>query len=283
MPVLLLSDRQISTDRKAFVMGIVNVTDDSFYDSSRGGFELAQKLIDDGADILDIGAESTRPGSFYVDEETQIRKLVPLIHKIRQHSTIPISVDTRKKSVMKACFECGADIFNDISAFEDDEESASFVAEKKIPVILMHKRGIPSQMQKNTSYEDVFREVNEYLIKRAEYALSFGIAAEKIILDPGIGFGKDLSANVQLIEKIGKLGNGRFMILMALSRKTCIAQMICQKEASGIAAEFLPPPSDRLYGTIAANILSIQKGAQIVRVHDVKPMVDTLSVMSYIN
>lgn len=280
---LSLADRVIETDRKAFVMGIVNATKDSFFSLSRGGIDLAKKLIDEGADILDIGAESTRPGSIYVDEEEQIRKLVPLISKIRSFSQIPISVDTRKVSVMKACYESGADIFNDISALEDDEESVCFAASHNIPVILMHKRGIPSEMQKNTSYGNVFDEVDSYLRKRVQFAIDGGINAEKIIVDPGIGFGKDLFGNVDLIRNVGRLCDGKYKVLMALSRKTCIGQMISsdtrifRKKTNEIE-----PPLKRLYGTLAADMISVINGATIIRVHDVRPAVDTLSVMSYI-
>lgn len=280
---LSLADRVIETERKAFVMGIVNATKDSFFSSSRGGVELARKLIDEGADILDLGAESTRPGSLYVDEETQIKKLVPLIQKIRSFSSIPISVDTRKVSVMKACFESGADIFNDISAFEDDGQSAVFASSHNIPVILMHKRGIPTDMQKDTSYGDVFAEVDSYLRKRVQYAMDAGIKAEKIIVDPGIGFGKDLAGNVDLIRNAGKLCDGKYMILMALSRKTCIGQMISSdKKLLQIIKNQIAPPSQRLSGTLAADLISVINGAKMIRVHDVRPAVDTLSVMSYI-
>ena len=143
---LQLASRKISTDMDAFVMGIVNCTPDSFYEKSRGGLELALKLIEDGADILDIGGESTRPGSLYVDESEEINRVVPVIREIRKHSDIPISVDTRKYAVMKACLDAGADILNDVSALEDDERLVSLAAQTSIPVILMHKRGIPSEM-----------------------------------------------------------------------------------------------------------------------------------------
>ena len=150
---LFLKDKKITTTLPAFVMGIVNATPDSFWEQSRGGIERALKLIEDGADILDLGAESSRPGSEYVSKEEEIKRLIPLIEQIRKVSDIPISVDTRKKEVMKAAFEAGADILNDISALEDDEEMATFCASVDIPVILMHKRGNPSTMQNHTQYD----------------------------------------------------------------------------------------------------------------------------------
>lgn len=267
---LKLADRTISTELPAFVMGIVNATPDSFWEGSRGGAEEAFRLIAEGADILDVGGESTRPGSAYVSEEEEIRRVIPVIQEIRKKSDIAISVDTRKLAVMKAAFEAGADILNDVSALEDDPCLAEFCAEKNIPVILMHKRGIPVEMQNNTDYQNIFNEVNDYLLQRALFAENAGVSPEKIILDPGIGFGKNLEGNIQLIKDVGKLGNGKYMVLMALSRKTCIGQMTGKEIA------------DRMAGTLAADLVSVMNGAQMVRVHDVKETVDTLKVLKYI-
>ncbi|WP_027727907.1 dihydropteroate synthase [Treponema sp. C6A8] len=268
---LNLATKKITTDLPAFVMGIVNATPDSFFSGSRGGIERALQLIEEGADLLDLGAESTRPGSEYVSEEEEIRRLIPLIKEIRKNSDIPLSIDTRKAAVFKAAVEAGADILNDISALEDAPELADFCAKKGLPVILMHKRGNPGTMQKNTAYTDCFSEVNDYLIERAAFAEKSGIAAEKIILDPGIGFGKNTRDNFQLIRRCGELAGGKYNVLMALSRKTCIG------EATGRAVE------DRLYGTLAADLVAVQKGAFMVRVHDVKETVDTLKVLKACN
>lgn len=265
---LRLSEKIISTDRPAFVMGIVNCTPDSFYEKSRGGIEQALKLINQGADILDIGGESTRPGSEYISPEEEIRRIIPVIEAIRKESDIPISVDTRKSSVMEAAINAGADILNDVSAMEDDPLMAKLAAKTKIPVILMHKRGIPADMQKNTTYDNVFDAVNQYLQSRVNFAMAEGISGDRIILDPGIGFGKDLNGNLSLIANCGKLCGGKYPVLMALSRKTCIGQLT-GKDVDG-----------RLYGTLAANLLSVVRGATIVRVHDVEPCVDTLNVLS---
>lgn len=266
-----LANRKMQTELPAFVMGIVNVTPDSFWKESRGGKEIsiehALKLIEDGADLLDIGGESTRPGSEYVSCEEEIKRIVPVIQAIRKHSDIPISVDTRKYEVMKAAFEVGADILNDISAFEDDERLVDFVAQTKIPVILMHKRGLPTDMQKNTNYSNVFEEVSSYLSKRADFAISKGIEKSKIIVDPGVGFGKDTEGNFDLIRNCGRLCDGKYPVLMALSRKSCIGNV------TGSSVE------QRLAGTITADILSVQRGAFMIRVHDVKEAVDSLKVL----
>lgn len=263
---LKLADRTITTDLPAFIMGIVNATPDSFWSGSRGGVERAKKLIDDGAHLLDIGGESTRPDSDYIDEEEEIRRVVPVIEQIRKVSDIPISVDTRKYAVMKAAVEAGADILNDVSAMEDSPKLAELCAETKIPVILMHKRGIPSDMQKNTAYGNIFNEVNQYLASRVQFALDAGVEPDKIILDPGIGFGKDVESNFELIRRCGELCDGKYPVLMALSRKSCLGAV------TGRAVE------ERLSATLAADILSVLHGAFMVRVHDVAETKDTLAV-----
>lgn len=267
MKKLLLANREISTSLPAFVMGIVNATPDSFFEKSRGGVENALRLADEGADILDIGGESSRPGSDYVSAEEEIRRVVPVIREIRKRTDLPISVDTRKFEVMKACFDEGADILNDISSLEDDERLASFCAETKIPVILMHKRGNPKTMQKNTVYGSVFDEVNSYLLGRIAYAMKLGISKDKIWLDAGIGFGKNTDDNFELVRRCGELADGAFPVLMALSRKSCIGEVTGQ------------PVEGRLIGTISANLISVLHGASILRVHDVKECVDSMRVL----
>lgn len=267
MKTLKLKDRTISTEKPAFVMGIVNATPDSFWHESRGGIENAMKLIEQGADLLDIGGESTRPGSSYVDAAEEISRVVPLVKEIRRNSDIPVSIDTRKLEVMQAAYDCGADILNDVSALEDDERLASFAAKTEIPVILMHKRGNPDIMQNNVSYSDAFAEVDSYLNSRVEFALKSGIRKDRIILDPGIGFGKNLEANIALIKNCGRLCQGKFPVLMALSRKSCIGQITGQDV------------ENRLAGTLAADIIAVLAGAFMIRVHDVKEAVDSMNVL----
>lgn len=262
-----LKDRTISTERNAFVAGIVNVNNDSFWKGSRGGFSLAKRLILEKADILDIGAESSRPGSKYISEKDELKALIPLIRKIRKFSDIPISVDTRKKNVFEACMQEGADILNDISALEDDSQMARYAGNEKIPVILMHKRKNPDIMQKYTEYEDVFKEVEDYLYSRIQYAVENGIDEDKIIIDPGICFAKDLHANLVLIKNCGRLCNGKYPLMMALSRKSFLGLL------TGKTVD------KRLAGTVSANLYSVINGAKFVRVHDVKEAVDSLDVL----
>ncbi len=265
---LTLSGKTIETDNKAFVMGIVNCTPDSFFSKSRGGIEIAKKMISEGADLLDIGGESTRPGSEYVSEEEELSRILPVIKEIRKISSIPISVDTRKKAVMEEAWKNGADVLNDISALEDDPSLADFCAEKKLSVILMHKRGTPLTMQNNTGYKNAFDEVNAYLRARADFAIKKGISRENILLDPGIGFGKGDEANRMLIARCGSLCEGDFPVVMALSRKSCIGKITGRDV------------DERLSGTLAANLLSVISGATVLRVHDVKETVDSLRVYS---
>lgn len=262
-----LKDRKISTSRNAFVVGIINANNDSFWKKSRGGFNLAKKLIEQGADILDIGAESSRPGAEYISENDELKKLIPLVKKIRKVSNIPISIDTRKKNVIKACVEQGADILNDISALEDDEQMVEYVSKEKIPVILMHKRKNPVIMQEYTNYENVFNEVNDYLLSRIQFAIEKGIEKNKIIVDPGIGFAKDLDANLTLIKNCKKICNSEFPVMMALSRKSFLEKL------TGNTVD------NRLIGTISANLYSVINGAKFIRVHDVKEAIESLDVL----
>lgn len=271
----LAGDRSIRTSHPSFIMGILNATPDSFWEGSRSatveaGALRALELEAEGADIIDIGGESTRPGAEYVDVEEEIRRVVPLVTEIRKRSAIPISVDTRKAAVMKAAIEAGADILNDISALADDGEMAPLAARAGIPVILMHMKGMPVSMQDNPLYEEPVREVSQWLQERARFAESSGILHDRIILDPGIGFGKRYSDNCALIAGLAEIVSCGYPVLMALSRKSCIGQMTGRGTA------------DRLAGTLAANLLAVQNGAFMLRVHDVGATRDMLSVLQEI-
>ena len=258
---------------KVRIMGIVNVTPDSFWKKSRGlghqGAELALQLVEEGADILDLGAESSRPGSQYVEAEEEIRRLLPVIEEIRRHSSVPLSIDTRKKTVMEAAWQQGASIVNDISALEDDPELGVFAACKGLTVILMHKQGIPSSMQNNPLTDNARAQVDEYLQQRVQVALSLGIESDKIWLDPGIGFGKSFQANKILVTECGTLCGGRFPVVMGVSRKSFVAQMLARDTS----------PEDRLAGTLATNMMAVMAGASILRVHDVAATRDMLLVL----
>ena len=263
--------KRVASECAAFVMGIVNVTPDSFYEGSRGGIDRALQLIDEGADILDIGGETTRPGYTPVTADEEISRIMPVIQAVRKHSSIPISVDTSKLTVFKAAFAAGADIWNDVTALsgntktnadgtaaslqEPDWLSAEYLAKTGASVILMHSG--PASL----------KEVSDFLGQRTVFCLSNGVASEKIILDPGIGFGKTYEQNLELISNPLSICGGRYPVLMALSRKRCIGEM------TGKDTE------ERLAGTLAANLISFQNGARIIRVHDVSAAIDSLNVM----
>lgn len=263
-----LNSKNVKASGKAFVMGIVNVTPDSFYEKSRGGIERAVKLIEEGADILDLGAESTRPDFTEVPVEEEISRLLPVIRQIRKISDIPLSIDTRKKKVFEACYREGADMINDVSSFDFDSEMAEFCGKNNIPVILTHtyphgRENLPEN--KNRNLQTLVPELSLYFEKRISMAVSFGLDPQKVIVDPGIGFGKTFEENLYLINNCGKLCDGKYAVMMALSRKRCIGQMIGDMNA------------DRLQGTVDADMIAVKNGALFLRVHDVLPHVEALS------
>ena len=253
------------------VMGILNVTPDSFSDGGRfndidravaHGIEMAGA----GAAIIDVGAESTRPGSEAVPVDEQIRRAVPVIEKLSQTVDVPVSIDTMDYKVAKAAVEAGAAILNDISALSD-ERMAGLAAEHDLPVVLMHKQGTPGTMQNNPVYRDVVCDVCEYLAGRAEYAMSMGIKRQRIMLDPGIGFGKTFEHNIQLMKQLDVLCELGYPVLVGASRKRFIGT-ITGKDV----------PAERIFGTAATVAHSVLKGAAVVRVHDVPQMLDVVKV-----
>ena len=258
------------------IMAIINLTPDSFWSGSRAAsknkaVKKALIAIEEGADILDLGAESSRPGAMYVSEKEEIERLIPVIRALRKKTSIPISVDTRRSSVFEAAFSEGASMLNDISALEDDVAMAPLLAKTKLPVVLMHKRGEPKNMQNNTQYADVFNEVFLYLQKRVQYALDAGIKAENIIVDPGIGFGKDVESNMLLVKKAKDfaciLPDKKLQVLIGFSRKASLGILTGR------------PVKERLAASIAVHLLAVQSGANILRVHDVKETIDMLRVL----
>ena len=263
----------IETDLPAFIMGIVNTTSDSFYEPSRST-SLEKSLIRalaleaEGADIIDIGGESTRPGASYISEEEELERVIPLIEAVRGRSTVAISVDTRKEAVMKAAFKAGATLCNDISALIDDPALGTLIAEEAGAVVLMHKRGTPPTMQQNVpQYRNVVTEVRDYLEARVAHALNCGIAHERIIIDYGIGFGKTAEDNYRLIAASAYFTGLGYPLLVGLSRKSFIGYVTGE------------PPEKRLAGTLAATMYAVQQGASIVRAHDVAETRELLLVL----
>lgn len=258
-------DRKIEFGIKTCVMGIVNVTPDSFSGDGLAGdtgkaADYALRLAEEGADILDIGGESTRPGSQPVSAEEEIRRVIPVIEGIRDRTQIAISVDTHKSSVARAVVEAGADIINDISGFSHDPELANVAADAGVGVVLMHIRGTPQTMQHNPQYEDVVKEIIESLaggIRRAEEA---GVGRDQIIIDPGIGFGKTVEHNLEILRRLSEFRPLGCPILVGTSRKSFIGSVLDL------------PVEERMEGTAATVAIAIVRGADIVRVHDVKSM-----------
>ena len=246
-------------------MGVVNVTPDSFSD---GGLyfdkdkavERGLELAEQGADILDVGGESTRPGSEPIPAEEEKKRVIPVISELRKNTDVLISVDTTKSEVAEQALDAGADIINDISAFRFDERMPLLVSEKRAPVILMHMKGTPKTMQRRPFYENLYQEIVCFLEERINTSLSYGIKQEKIIIDPGIGFGKNLTHNLSIIKNLRFLENLDRPILVGVSRKSFIGKILNL------------PPLDRTEGSIASAVLSVLNGAHILRVHEVEPV-----------
>ncbi|MEN6519628.1 MAG: dihydropteroate synthase [Armatimonadota bacterium] len=251
---------------RTLVMGILNVTPDSFSDGGMffdhvAAVDHALSMIEDGADIIDIGGESTRPGSEPVSVEDEISRIVPVVRELSKQIEKPISIDTYRAAAAAAALDAGASIINDISGMVFDPDMKSVVARYKCPVIVMHTKGTPKEMQRSPAYEDLMGEVTEYLRQCIFDAVEAGIDERVIIVDPGIGFGKTVDHNLEIIRRLAEFKSLGRPILMGTSRKSTIGQVL-----GGL------PPDERLEGTAATVALSIANGANIVRVHDVKQM-----------
>ncbi len=257
------------------VMGVLNVTPDSFSDGGQffdtgraveGGVQMAG----DGAAIIDVGGESTRPGSASVSADEQIKRVIPVIRGVGEKIDMPISIDTYKVEVAKAALEAGASMINDITALSD-ERMGELAAEQQVPVVLMHMQGTPATMQMEPKYDDVVGEVLGFLVSRAKRAEQFGIAKEIIFIDPGIGFGKTLEHNLLLLRNIDKFVATDYRVLIGTSRKSFIGQITGKEN-----------PADRIFGTAASVALCAAAGVSIVRVHDVAEMVDVVKTANAI-
>jgi len=269
-----LARRSLRYGERTLIMSVLNVTPDSFSDGGKF-FSLdravahAEQMIAEGADIIDVGGESTRPGSEFVSEEEELRRVIPVIERLATNSSVPLSIDTTKSAVARAALAAGAEILNDISGLRFDQSIADEAAKANAGLLLMHSRGTPKDMQQTPFAEDVFADVVTGLRKGVSIAEGRGVDRERIAIDPGIGFGKSVAQNLELIRRLGDLTREfpDLPVVIGTSRKSFLGKLL-----DGA------PADERLYGTIATVVASVLNGAHIVRVHDVKATVEAVRV-----
>jgi len=260
-------------ERRALVMGVLNVTPDSFSDGglfldTAAAIRQGETLAGEAADIIDVGGESTRPGSDPVSAEEQIARVLPVISELVRRVAVPISIDTTNAEVARRALQAGAQIINDVTALRGDPEMGGVAAETGAPLILMHMLGKPKTMQANPTYGDVVGEVRDFLGERMDAACACGVAATQLIVDPGFGFGKTLEHNLELLRRLDEFTELDAPIMVGTSRKRMIGTIL------GV------PPQERVFGTAATVAAAIERGASIVRVHDVRAAVHVAKVIA---
>ncbi len=274
---LILPDGRLDLSHTR-VMGILNVTPDSFsdgglYTSVEAAVERGLQMIQEGAALLDIGGESTRPGARAVSEAEEIDRVVPVIEALRKATPVPLSLDSSKPGVMRAGVAAGASFLNDVRAFETPE-ALVVAAESGLPVCMMHMQGVPENMQENPEYQNVIEDIKGYLAKRVAAATAAGIPRDKIVLDPGFGFGKTLAHNLILLRNLDQFVATGMPVLVGVSRKSMIGALLERAGLSGGAA----PGLERLIGSVTLALYAARKGAHIVRVHDVRETCEALAI-----
>ena len=271
MNVLKIGCKKFELGKRTIIMGILNVTPDSFSDGGEhfsvdDAVKHAFSMEKNGADIIDIGGESTRPGAMSISVKEEMDRIIPVIEQIIGEVSVPISIDTYKSEIAKNALDLGVDMINDVSALQVDKNLAGIVAEYEVPICLMHMKGNPKSMQINPVYDDVVKEIYDFLKERAEFAIFCNIKKENIIVDPGIGFGKrtggEIEDNCEILRRLYELKDLGFPIMIGASRKKFIVNVCGDDDPL--------PVSDRLEGSLAAACLAVANGADIVRVHDVK-------------
>jgi len=267
-------DCTVVLGRRTLVMGILNITPDSFsdgghYSDPAAAVDRALEMVAQGADIIDIGGESTRPGAAPVQAEEEIRRTVPVIKKLREQSDVLLSIDTMKADTATRALEAGADIINDVSALEADPGMVDVAAEMQAGVVLMHMKGSPQTMQNHPDYESVVREVSVYLSERINFALEHGVARNRIAIDPGIGFGKTVEHNLELLRALPRLEECDAPLLAGVSRKSFIGKILNREN-----------PMERRAGSLGAAAWAVMRGAHIIRTHDV---IDTCDVCGLVD
>ncbi|HEY9801465.1 MAG TPA: dihydropteroate synthase [Leptolyngbyaceae cyanobacterium] len=265
---LVIRDRCFDWGQRTYLMGVLNVTPDSFSDGGKfnttsAALAQAQALVAAGADIIDVGGQSTRPGAEQITLREELERVLPILQVLRSEISVPISVDTTRAIVAKASIEAGADIINDISGGTFDSQMLPTVASLAVPIVLMHIRGTPQTMQQFTDYQDLMGEIASFLANQITTATALGIKPENIIIDPGIGFAKNYKQNLEILRQLHLLRSLNCPILVGASRKSFIGRILNQ-----------PDPKARVWGTAAACCAAIFNGADILRVHDVQEMRD---------
>ena len=274
-PSLDCNGRILVLDRPR-VMGIVNVTPDSFSDGGEhasvdAAVMHALRLAEEGADILDIGGESTRPGAEDVSLEEELRRVIPVIERLAKETSLPISIDTSKPEVMRSAVAAGAGMINDVYALRRDG-ALDAAAALGVPVVLMHMQGEPRSMQAAPDYDDVVADVHRFLAERMFSAEMAGLSKKKIVVDPGFGFGKTTAHNLALLARLDRFADLGVPVLAGLSRKRTIGELTARSD-----------PHDRVHGSVAAHVIAAQRGAKLLRVHDVAATVDALKVWNAVN
>ena len=269
-------DRLIEFSGRPLIMGVVNVTPDSFFDGGRffdtaAAVAHAIQLVEEGADLLDIGAESTRPGADVVTEVEERRRAIPVVAAVAKAVSVPISIDTSKAVVARAAIDSGAVLVNDVTALRGDSAMVDVIAGTGAGIVLMHMHGTPRTMQLAPCYDDVFAEVSEFFDERIRYAMAHGIVRRQIILDPGIGFGKLLEHNLTLLAQLCRFEQFQCPVMVGVSRKAFLGQLVGRQV------------QERQWATAAAVAISVDRGAGILRVHDVKAMKDVVRVAAAIS
>jgi len=264
-----------STIQRPLIMGIVNVTPDSFSDgalfyNADDAYKHACLLASQGADIIDIGAESTRPGSLKISSEEEQKRLLPVLEKVTQSLSIPISIDTCKAEVARACLDRGAAIINDVSGLAADQSMAAVIKEFEAGVVIMHMRGTPATMQQHTQYAELINDIKGELQESLDTAQKAGIAREAIAIDPGIGFAKTAEQNVAVLHQLKQFLQLNYPVVIGASRKSFIGSLLNREV------------NDRMAGTLASNAYAVNNGAHILRVHDVKETRDFFEMMNII-
>ncbi len=263
---ITIRDKSFVWGKQTYLMGVLNITPDSFsdggdYNNLEAAFQRAAALVEAGADILDVGGQSTRPGAKQISPEAELERVIPIIKRIRKHLNVPISVDTTRAEIAQQAVQAGADLVNDISGGTFDAAMLTTVAELEVPIILMHIRGTPETMQQLTDYEDLVGDIIAVLRERIAAAEKAGIARSRLLIDPGIGFGKTAEQNLELLRQLDQFQSLGVPILVGTSRKSFIGKILKQDD-----------PKQRVWGTASTCCAAIAQGADLLRVHDLPEM-----------